>query len=114
MPAAVDVGVEWTSVVTSEARFSLNGKRYRETQVITTEYRAVSEESVSVPAGTFPAIKVEITSTTHKTEPDLGVNLTAVSSITQWWTRGIGMVRSVIDTGSGTLTEIVLRKHDIP
>ena len=64
MPAAIDIGMEWKSVVTSEARFSLNGKRYLETQVITTEYRAMNEESVTVLAGTFDAIKVEITSTT--------------------------------------------------
>jgi hypothetical protein len=113
VPSSPDVGSTWTQVVTSEARFVLKGTRHRERQVITTSYRAVGEESVTTPEGTYQALKVEIMSTTHKTSAGLGVDLTATTKTTQWWVAGVGVVRSIVDTGSGTPTLILLKTHDI-
>ena len=113
VPADLHVGSSWNQVVTSEARFTLKGNRYREKQVVTTKFEAVGEETVTTPAGTFQALKVEITSRTHKTEPRLGVNLNHVTVSTQWWAAGVGVVRMIVDTGSGSPTEIVLQMHDI-
>ena len=113
VPSNPDVGSTWTQVVTSEARFVLKDTQHRERQVVTTSYRAVDDESVSTPEGSYQALRVEILSTTHKTSPELRVDLTATTKTTQWWVTGVGVVRSIVDTGSGTPTLILLKTHDI-
>lgn len=55
--------------------------------------RAVAEETIRVPAGEYQAMKVIATT-------DLGMG--SVISGTEWWVRGVGMVKSTYDLGSGS------------
>lgn len=55
--------------------------------------RAIAEETVRVPAGEYQALKVSAT-----TNLGLGTPITG----TEWWVRGVGMVKSSYDLGSGS------------
>ena len=72
----------------------------------TEQGRAVSEESVTVPAGTFQALKVELTTTSimdFSNSPaykDLPPEMKPPSTLeqtwtsTEWWVKGVGMVKT--------------------
>lgn len=64
---------------------------------VTIRRHAVAEEQVSVPAGQYTALKIEAVT-------DVG----GVSSITgtEWWVRGVGMVKSTYDLGTGSQTTV--------
>jgi hypothetical protein len=111
VPADISVGSSWKQVVTSLAFFTVNGVRHRERQVITTSYRAVAEETVATPMGVFDSLKIETTSTTHKTAPTFGngIDQTTTSVFTQWWSRGVGLVKLSSDTSSGTIVLLDIR-----
>ena len=116
VPASVHPGSSWKQVVRSTTRFEVGGVSYPETQVVTTVSRAVGEETVSTAAGVFEALKVQMRSTTHKTAPTFGsgIDQRTTSAITEWWVAGVGVVRRIVDTGSGFPTTIELVRYRIP
>jgi hypothetical protein len=116
VPTELSPGSNWKQVVTSRARFNVAGTWYDERQVVKSTYRAADEETITTPAGTFDALKVLITTNTHKTAPDFGqgIDLRSGTSTMQWWAPGVGIVRSIIDAGSGSTTTIVLVAYDVP
>lgn len=111
VPADVTVGSSWKQVVTSHAFFTVNGVRHREQQVVRTSYRAVAEERVETPLGVFDAVKIQTTSTTRKTAPTFGngIDQRTTSEFTQWWSSGVGLVKLMSDTSSGTIVLVGLR-----
>ena len=72
VPADLSIGSSWRQVVHSRTVFTAGGVDYPEQQVVTTSYRAVAEESVATPVGTFLALRIETRATTHKTAPTFG------------------------------------------
>jgi len=111
VPADATIGSSWKQVVTSHAFFTVRGVRHREDQVVTTTYRAVAEERIETPLGVFDALKIKTTSTTHKTAPTFGngIDQTTTSEFTQWWSRGVGLVKLSSDTSSGSIVLVGLR-----
>ena len=76
-----------------------------EPPVVRTTYRAVAEETVTVPAGRFEAWKVEF----EVRGRGKGASSYPVTSGTQWHARGVGMVRSVSRSVTETgLTRIAM------
>lgn len=86
------VGASWT--YSTEGTMTTNDKQ--QGQIVYTfkgmyTFRIVAQEKVKVPAGTFQAFKVVLT---QKGEFGAkGVSTPINSSITQWYARGIGLVR---------------------
>ena len=115
VPADLSVGSTWRQVVHSRTVFTAGGVDHPEQQVMTTSYRAVGEESISTPVGTFQALRIETRVTTHKTAPTFGNGLDqrTVSVYTQWWAPGVGLVQLMGDNGS-TTTTIVLVGFRVP
>jgi hypothetical protein len=107
VPTDVANGSSWTQVVTSRTVFTVDGVDYPEKRVVTTSYRAVAEESVTTPLGTFDALKIETTMTTRKMAPTFGngIDQRSTSVFTQWWARGVGLVQ---------LMEAAIRGHHDP
>jgi hypothetical protein len=95
VPAEPSVGTSWTHVVTSRAHFTVGGVRYAQKQVVTTSYDVIGEGSITTGAGTFDALIVETTTESHQTTPGFGTGIDRrlVSRYTQWWARGVGLVR---------------------
>lgn len=112
MPANVRVGTTWSNSQTVEMKLT-EGEVAGANKIISTtaeDSKAVSEESITVPAGTYKAMKVEITRTTStkfvsapggSTLPDMPPS---VATSTEWWVKGIGMVKSVTITDGNTST----------
>lgn len=111
VPADLTIGSSWKQVVTSHAFFTVQGVRHREEQVVTTSYQAVGEERVETPLGVFDALKIETTSTTHKTAPTFGngIDQTTTTEFTQWWSPAVGMVKLVSNTSNGSIVLVGLR-----
>jgi len=90
MPANVQVGDSWTT----DEEITVNGFGVNETFTIHTEYQAVGMETVTVPAGTFSALRVDITiSNSSQTLP---VTIEGSS----WFVEGIGQVKNVANNPS--------------
>ena len=82
-------------------------------------YTAIGVESVSVPAGTFEAMKVEVVTTVNINATFQGttVPVTFTSTTTSWFAQGVGWVKSdsVSDFGDISTSEsIELVSYNIP
>lgn len=103
LPEDVRVGSEWRSgfdvtmqAATSTAMPTLapDSPLARPMDIsVSVTRRAVAEETVRVPAGEYQALRVAAT-----TDLGLGSPITG----TEWWVRGVGMVKSTYDLGSGS------------
>ncbi|MFA6053714.1 MAG: hypothetical protein WC762_14120 [Methylobacter sp.] len=105
MPANVKAGSAWSNSET--IRMDLSGDAAASlgsiTLTTTEQSRAISEESVTVPAGTFTAMKVEI-KRTSTTVAKMGKIPPSTQTSTEWWVKGIGMVKTVTVSQDGTST----------
>lgn len=102
MPKDVKVGSVWT--IKYDMTNQMTGQKmpgnlggYKMT--ITTNNKAVSEERVSVPAGSFKALKVESISTINFSFPEFRSSVpmpNTSSSVTfyEWWVKDIGLVKT--------------------
>ena len=122
MPADVSAGTTWSNSQT--VKMDSTGGSAAVTDLgpitITTaeRSRAIAEESVTVPAGTYKAIKVELTrtSTSEFSGPPPGAKLPPGMKLpamppstwksTEWWVKGIGMVKTVTTGQDGTTTVV--------
>lgn len=101
LPRSVAVGAEWQgafNIHMDPVAAGLDNPAIRGIDLaVTIRRRAVAEEAVAVPAGRYTALKVEAVT-------DVG----GMSSITgtEWWVRGVGMVKSTYDLGSGGQTTV--------
>lgn len=106
MPRDITVGTTWTSSFDVEATITMPGPLGTQTvtNTITNESRVIGQESVTVPAGTYQAFKVESTLRTAS-GPVMGVTVPPQTvRTTSWFVEGIGMVKSVTP---GSTTELV-------
>ena len=71
--------------------------------IIDTTYTAVGYETVTVPAGTFNALKIEQSSNMGGPEPTIQ---------TLWYVQDVGLVKSVIEVGETYVNELV--SYNIP
>lgn len=114
IPASMHARATWIQVVSSHAVFPLAGVDYPETQVVTTSSRVLGVGRVTSPAGTFQCLKIQVTTSTRKTIPSLGQDLTSVSHGTIWVARGVGIVQSVTINASGFRIATLLLAYHIP
>ena len=113
VPTDIASGSSWTQIVTSRTVFTVGGVDHPERRVVTTSYRAVAEERVTTPLGTFDALKIETTMRTHKTAPTFGdgIDQRTTSFFTQWWARGVGLVQLVGNSETSTTTIALVGFH---
>ena len=112
MPANVSAGTTWdhSEILKMEVTGGNSALTGSTLNLTTTEQgKAIDEESVTVPAGTYKAMKIEIKRTTE-TEfsgsigASLGKMKPATYTSTEWWVKGIGMVKTVTVGQDGTST----------
>jgi len=115
LPATVNTGDAWSQSVTLEGTVTMNGAQAPAKNEFTNHCTADGNESVSVPAGDFNAMKVTcqtnmiITITIAGTSIPTPVNITSVS----WYAPNVGMVKST-GTGANFDTTTVLTSYTIP
>ena len=82
-------------------------------------FTALGVESVSVPAGTFEAMKVEVVTTININATFQGttVPVTFTGTTTSWYVQGVGWVKSVSTSEFGGISSsdtIELQSYSIP
>ncbi|MCI0479328.1 hypothetical protein L0Y59_02180 [Candidatus Uhrbacteria bacterium] len=105
MPANVTAGTNWenTEEVRMEFTDDANAGIGPITMTTTERSKAIGEESVTVPAGTFKAMKVELKRTISSVAA-FGAMPPSTDTVTEWWVKGIGMIKSVTIGQDGTST----------
>jgi hypothetical protein len=100
-PDQLAPGVSWQSTVEWRMRQEANGQAFNMTYQMADAYTAVGVESVTTPAGTFEAIRVDNHSTTRISGlPQItGANgiTETTSSLTSWYARGVGLVKMTVN-----------------
>lgn len=114
MPMDAAAGSTWSNSKTtrmdptSEAAAAANMGLL--TMITMEEGRAVGEESITVPAGAYNALRVESTHTTITKFPNMPAGMAAgegtlsTYTSTEWLVKGIGMVKTVTKSESGIST----------
>ncbi|MFA5945373.1 MAG: hypothetical protein WC802_00485 [Patescibacteria group bacterium] len=106
MPANVSAGTTWNNSETVQMDMTGGAAAGLGSITLTTKEnsKAIAEESVTVPAGTYKAIKVELTrETTSKTSSGFAIPASKATS-TEWWVKGVGLVKSITKADGQTST----------
>jgi len=115
-PAEINPGTSWTQDITLEGVQNLNGQSIPTKSETAYSCTAGEYETVTVPAGTFDAIRVDCQVNIKMTITMAGMEIPSNfdSTTTAWHAAGVGMVRSVTDLGAGISTTIELTAYNIP
>lgn len=110
MPANVKAGSSWNHSET--VKMEITGGQAGiagSTMILTTkeESKAVGEESVTVPAGTYKAMKVEVTRKTSSeftsgAGASLGKLPESTDVSTEWWVKGVGLIKEITKSSDGS------------
>jgi hypothetical protein len=115
-PAEIEPGTSWTQNFTIEGVQNLNGQEVLSKNETAYNCTAGDYETVTVPAGTFEAIRVDcqvnIIITITMAGMDIPTNVN--STTTAWHAQGVGMVKSVSNQDTDLSTSIELTAYNIP
>ncbi len=119
LPANVQQGTQWTYGLDLSGRLSQGNLAADLTGNIATAMQATGTESVTVPAGTFDAMKVQGTSTFKIMAGYQGISIpvTSVVNLTFWFAPGVGWIKAtesgeLVGTAFSNTTE--LQSYTIP
>lgn len=100
-PNVINVGDEWEEEIVMASTMTMEGMEMTTRTTVATLTRATALESVTVPAGTFNALRLEGTSDITNVTVMMGMEIpVSMTSTTQTWlVEGIGMVLSVDESG---------------
>ena len=101
IPASINAGDQWTQTYSSK------------TDTYAISYKALGEESITVPAGTFTAMKIQKISVIKGIGSQSAINEDAF----EWWAAGIGTVKKSTTYKSNTNTfglDYVLQSYHLP
>ena len=119
LPAKVEPGMKWPYGLDIEGTLSQGTLAADVKGTVSTAMQAVGTESVTVPAGTFDAMKIDTTSTITVSANYHGLTLPLTSTIDTifWFAPGVGWIKSaetgeVLGTSLNSITE--LESYNIP
>jgi hypothetical protein len=118
-PSTINVGDQWQHNLDFEGKMTVANQEGTATGNAQTNFHALGNESVTVPAGTFDALKIQINTTLN-----INVSVQAVSvpvtfsgSYTYWLVQDVGWVKA---SGTGSISgtsfseTIELQSYNIP
>jgi hypothetical protein len=97
-------GAEWQSTYAGSGDVEVNGTPFEYVFEITQDNTLTSFESVTVPAGTYDAARVDSTETMKSTANGAAVPDVVTTSAT-WYAEGVGIVKIESDTGGGLFVQ---------
>lgn len=120
VPVHIAAGDTWTQTFTIHGDMQLSGQSATGDGNVSQTYTAIGNESVTVPAGSFDAMKIQV-----NMHFDLEITLNGVtvpvafdSQATNWWAPGVGWVKSdssaTIEGGEPIITTTELQSYNIP
>lgn len=118
-PKDIQAGNQWQHNLDMQGDVNVAGQQGTATGNAQTTFTAVGEESVTVPAGTFNAMKIQVntTLTLNVTYQGLSVPVTFTSTYNYWFAQGVGWVKNS-GTGSAAGTSFnettELQSYSIP
>lgn len=119
LPTQINPGDQWSQTITHEGHGNIGGSEVLSQGTTLFTNTALGEESVTVPAGTFTAMKI-------RTDITVDVLITFQGSTTpnpskflqlNYWVAGVGLVKSdaTAEVSGSTYTEVkVLESYNIP
>lgn len=108
LPLNPKTGDTWTQ----STEVQIDGGAVHVTEKSTSTYKAVGMESVTVPIGTFDAMRVDGTVQAVVSYAD-GKSMPVNGTLSSWWVRGKGMVKASSSTDSID-SEVELQSYQIP
>jgi hypothetical protein len=121
LPATVTPGSTWTQTFDVHVEMLMpEGMSASGDGTITQNYTAVGTETVTTSAGTFEAMKIDISLHFDLTVDMMGMSLPIVldSTGSTWWVMGVGLVKAdtsaTIDGGSAIVSNSDLQSYVIP
>jgi hypothetical protein len=120
LPADLAAGSTWTQSLDIEGDMTVEGG-ISASAAGTVDYdaEAIGMETISVPAGTFEAMKIEfdLTFNINASVSGLTIPVTINGTTTSWYAPGVGWVRSVDNSdfmGQAISTTIELTSYNVP
>jgi len=118
-PSEINAGDQWQHALDFEGTMAIAGETAEADGNVQTNFTALGEESVTVPAGTFNAMKVQMDTALNITVrvQGLAVPVTFSGSFNYWLVQGAGWVKA---SGTGTVANtsftetIELQSYNIP
>lgn len=120
VPASISPGDAWSQGFQIEGTQSMPGDLTAFSEgSVDFQFQAVEMETVSVPAGSFDAMKVEVKTVFNFTSTfqDVSVPVSFTATGYSWYAPGVGWVKSVEDSeifGQASKTTIELVSYSIP
>ncbi len=119
LPPNVQQGMQWPYAIGVGGTLAEGSLRAQVTGGISTQFEAVGMETVTVPAGTFNAMKIEGTSTIKVAADYHGLSLpiTSVVKTTFWFAPGVGWIKSAESgelAGTAVNAATELQSYSIP
>jgi hypothetical protein len=115
LPATIHAGDTWSQSITLEGTSTISGQSIPAKNHTTSDCTAVGLESVTVPAGTFDAMRIDCKVSIHITitmnGTDIPTNLNMNS--TNWYAEKVGLIKAV-SSGAGFDSTIELTSYTIP
>lgn len=119
LPLKISAGDAWTYSLDFTSQITLNNSSGQAQGTTNYQLKALGNESVTVPAGTFNAMKLQITTTFNMQMNMQGANIpfTLTANTTAWYAPNVGMVKQIdnADMMGGALNATTeLQSYKIP
>jgi len=95
LPVSITPGMQWNYGFNLQGTITYEGQAAEANGTVTTDLQEAGSESITVPAGTFNATRVEATSNFDLTASAFGFDIPVeyTTTSTFWYVPGIGLVR---------------------
>lgn len=116
LPATINAGETWSQALTLEGTQTISGTSFPASNQFTNDCTALGIESVTVPAGTFDAMRVECQGNMNITvamDPNNPVSTSLALTNVYWYAENIGMVKNTTSS-PGINSTIELVSYNIP
>lgn len=115
LPAAIQAGDSWTQSATLEGIQSINGTDIPSKNQFSNTCTATGQESVTVEAGTFEAMRFDCQTIMNITITMAGQDIQAPLTLgsTNWYAENVGLIKTTV-SGDGLDSTIELVSYNIP
>ena len=118
-PVSISTGDTWQHQIDFTGTMDIAGETSEASGFVFSEFTALGMENVTVPAGTFDAMKVEVYTTFDALVNFQGTSVPVmfISTSTSWFAEGVGWVRSESSSefmGQSTTETVELQWYNIP
>ena len=118
-PSAINAGAQWQHNLDFEGKMTVANQEGSATGNAQTSFKALGNESVTVPAGTFDALKIQVDTTLNISVSVQGISVPVKfsGSYTYWFVKDVGWVKA---SGTGSVSgtsfseTIELQSYNIP